>query len=173
MIAQSYMRRCLLLGLSITACSAPVRQQTAPANLPDTTVAARVVQLAPSSILLDSARVDVSGDQIPETIRLYVRAERGADGKVLWEDGHSWYLIVQQGDQTYPLLDGFIPWGLVHFRVIDTVDEGGRSIVVERESSTGGIRIDEWRFDAARRVYLRRNGIIVSGRTTAVSKRLP
>ena len=70
------------------------------------------------SYLVDSLIIDINNDEINEMISLYVDAER--DGKrILWEDGHQWWLTVRLDSGTFVLFNKFIPFGAARFWVIE------------------------------------------------------
>jgi hypothetical protein len=51
-------------------------------------------------------------------VSLYVDAER--DGKrILWEDGHQWWLTVRFDSEIFVLFNKFIPFGAARFWVIE------------------------------------------------------
>lgn len=147
--------RTVLLSWLVACGPAVPAPETAGDVAPDSVVRHRDVDVGPGHVLLDSAVVDLTGDGRPERIELSVEAERLPDGRVLWEDGHRWLLLVREGDETAPLLDTFVPWGTAGFRILEGSD-GTASVLVEIDSSTGGVYLAEYVFDAAARGYLPR-----------------
>ncbi len=164
----------------------------APADTVPAVVRPRAVDLE-GLALVDSAALDLDGDGSEERIELRVQAERLPDGRVLWEDGHRWVVVVREGGgsngRAFPLLDAFVPHGTVRFRLVERWDEasgtgpdresaesdgdpgeppepgaGGISVVIAVESSTGGVWVTEWRFDPGEGGYVGVSRLRVEGR---------
>jgi hypothetical protein len=108
--------------------------------------------------LLDSATADVDGDGAPERVDLAATVEMGDDGRPLWEDGHQWMVAVRDGTETYPLVERFVPWGGAAFWIVAEDTAGPAAILVQTSALSfggGGMRIEKFIFDPARRGYVR------------------
>ncbi|MDZ5471347.1 hypothetical protein SM124_06265 [Bacillus sp. 31A1R] len=82
-------------------------------------VKARGIENYPVS-LYDETTFDLDGDGEEEQIEMYVNAEQDEKGEFAWDDGHNWLFVVKDGDQTYPLYDGWVQLGTLKFWVIET-----------------------------------------------------
>lgn len=52
----------------------------------------------------------------PATLELFVRAERDANGEIMWDDGQPWSLIVREGEDVFRLLDAlYVQLGQVDY----------------------------------------------------------
>lgn len=117
--------------------------------------------------LLDSATADVDGDGTPERVELAATVEVGADGQPLWEDGHQWMVAVRDGADTYPLVERFVPWGGAAFWIVAEDSAGPAAILVQTSALAfggGGMRVEKFVFDPARRGYARTGVVQASGR---------
>ncbi len=76
-------------------------------------------------------------------VELRVDAERDEAGRIMWDDGHRWLLVVREGPLSARLVDEFVPAGVVRFWVVDD-QEGGLRIVTEVDSGTAGVRTTAW-----------------------------
>lgn len=52
-------------------------------------------------------------------IALYTSAQVASDGRMGWDTGDQWTLLVQQGDRTFVLFDEYVQYGEVQFWVSD------------------------------------------------------
>lgn len=85
--------------------------------------------------VVDSARADVTGDGSPDRVELSADVEVDGAGRLVWDHGHRWRLVVHTADGSYVLLrDEFVPSGMLSIRVEDDQADGPHarpSIVVD------------------------------------------
>ena len=86
---------------------------------------------------LDSARFDADGDGAAERIELLATVERNAAGRLLWEDGHHWAVVVRDDALTYPLVERFLPWGRAEFFALEEDADATPVIVVLTRAGSG------------------------------------
>jgi hypothetical protein len=67
--------------------------------------------------LLERSSIDLTDDGIEDTIELYTSAE-AYDGRIAWDDGHTWTLVVHAGEAFYPVVRERIQYGEVQFWVV-------------------------------------------------------
>ena len=60
--------------------------------------------------------VDLDSDNVEETIELYTSAER-YKGKMMWDDGQKWLLVVKDDKKFYTLFSEYVQLGQVYFSV--------------------------------------------------------
>jgi hypothetical protein len=66
---------------------------------------------------LNEFSFDLNLDNAEEKIELYTAAGYGPDGKMLWDDGQRWLLVVVDGNKYYPLYSEFVQLGEVYFSI--------------------------------------------------------
>jgi len=111
----------------------------APRPVADTGAVLRAASPPPlPPTLLDSTSVDVDEDGVAERIELYTAAERDRAGRIMWDDGQRWLLLVRDGEATYPLFDGYIQLGRLTYWVVEA--EAGPPTVLVQEQTGAGIR---------------------------------
>lgn len=64
---------------------------------------------------LNEFSFDLDSDNEEEKIEVYTAAGYGPDGKMLWDDGQRWLLVVVDGNKYYPLYSEFVQQGEVFF----------------------------------------------------------
>ena len=67
--------------------------------------------------LLERSYIDLTDDGIGDTIELYTSAE-AYDGRMAWDTGHTWTLVVHDGEAFYPVVRERIQYGEVQFWVV-------------------------------------------------------
>lgn len=92
--------------------------------------------------LLQQVPLDIDGDEQAEKIELYTSAQRGTDGKMMWDDGQRWVLLVRDNGKDFPLFDGYVQLGNLQFWAytsgakgdfeICTVQPGSANFIVTR-----------------------------------------
>ncbi|KOP71011.1 hypothetical protein AMS60_23435 [Bacillus sp. FJAT-21945] len=78
------------------------------------TILAKDIENYPRS-LYKEITLDIDMDGEDELIELYVNAEKMENGVFAWDDGQTWLLVVNDGEKTYPLYDGFVQLGSIDF----------------------------------------------------------
>jgi hypothetical protein len=117
--------------------------------------------------LLDSTSVDVDADGAAERIELYTAAERDRAGRVMWDDGQRWLLVVRDGEAAYPLFDGYVQLGHLAFWVVEGV--AGPPTVVVQEQTGAGIRTHGLVHDPAAGGFVRTQALEVTGNVVHAS----
>ena len=81
--------------------------------------------------------IDFDKDGSDEKILVYVNAEK-IDGEFLWDDGHRWVLLLEDGDKKYVLFDNHVQLGALSFYayfqdenfIISTIQSGTASLTL-------------------------------------------
>jgi len=95
---------------------------------------------------LSDCSFDLDKDGQEDKIVLYTAAGRDEKGKLVWDDGQNWLLLIQSGDRYYPLLNEFVQLGSVYFTVFEPYD--GEMPKVSVIVSTGaGFMLTNYSFD--------------------------
>ena len=68
--------------------------------------------------LLERAYVDADSDGTKESVELYTSAKVASDGRMGWDTGHQWVLLVRSGEAVFPLFDDWVQYGEVQFWVV-------------------------------------------------------
>lgn len=102
--------------------------------------------------LLDSASADVDLDGEPERIELYAAVERDARGRLMWDDGQQWVLVVRDGAMIYPLVDERVQLGHLRFWVVERDRDSTPVVVVLRETGSG-LHVRPFVYDAGRGTF--------------------
>lgn len=65
--------------------------------------------------LLERTYDDTDSDGDKESIELYTSAEIARDGRIGWDTGHQWVLLVRKGEEVFPLFDDYVQHGELQF----------------------------------------------------------
>jgi hypothetical protein len=68
--------------------------------------------------LLERAYADADGDGEDECIEVYTSAQVAADGRMAWDTGHRWALLIKKGDAVFPVVDEYLQYGELQFWVV-------------------------------------------------------
>lgn len=101
---------------------------------------------------LNEFSFDLDLDNEEEKIELYTAAGHGPDGKMLWDDGQKWLLVVVDNNRYYPLLSEFVQAGQVYFS-LSKVGEQMISQVNVFVLTQGGMRIIDFVFNNENEYY--------------------
>ena len=112
--------------------------------------------------LLDSASVNVDGDSVPEKVELYAEVKRDRAGRIAWDDGQRWLLVVRKGEETFTLLDELVQLGTVGFTAVEHASGDQGAIVVETQAGAG-VRVRSYVFDRAAGGFVSRDSVSASG----------
>ncbi len=112
--------------------------------------------------LLDSASVNVDGDSVPERVELYAEVQRDRAGRIAWDDGQRWLLVVRKGEETFTLLDEMVQLGTVGFTAVEHASGDQGAIVVETQAGSG-VRVRSYVFDRAAGGFVSRDSVSASG----------
>lgn len=66
---------------------------------------------------LDVFSHDIDSDGIVEELTLYTSAARDNQGRMMWDDGQQFLLVLEDGENYYSLFDGYVQLGRVFFTV--------------------------------------------------------
>lgn len=131
---------------------APVATEPSPeargtSGTPDAVV--RAVDSAPPlpETMLDNAAIDLDLDGAPERVELYAAVQRDDRGRLMWDDGQRWTLIVRDGDAVYPLFDGYVQLGKVTFWLVDPLD-GRPPAILTQVAAGAGVRVERFIYSA-------------------------
>lgn len=98
---------------------------------------------------------DVDGDSADEEVVLLTSASRGADGKIIKDDGQQWFLYVKDRYSAFALFDGYVQLGDVYFEVSDYYEEDGAEPRITVMVSTGAaFTVTNYRFDSTENKYI-------------------
>lgn len=90
--------------------------------------------------LLDSAAVDLEDDGVPERVELRARVERDDRGRLMWDDGQEWSLVVDDEEGVYTLFEGWVQLGTLGFWLLESGGDTPVSIV-SLENAGSGVRV--------------------------------
>ncbi|HET6569118.1 MAG TPA: hypothetical protein VFG50_14220 [Rhodothermales bacterium] len=135
----------VLLGLLLHRIPA----KPGPPQAVDTTAVIPAQPTAPDlpRTLLDSTRLDLTGDGTPERLALYVDAARDSKGRLVWDDGQRWALVARTDSDAYVLFNRFVQLGAVRFWIVDLQQPGTPPIVVTLTETGAGVRATRYQFD--------------------------
>lgn len=111
-------------------------------------------------ILLDEYIIDFNDDGYDERIGMYVDAERSTDGKIMWDDGQRWTLVVHGKDQNYVLFDDYVQLGSVRFNVY-TKDDG--FYITTINTGTANLTIGKYKYNQQNDSFLYTQPFVVDG----------
>ncbi len=103
---------------------------------------------------------DFDRDGDDEKIELYTQAERAEDGKIIWDDGQDWLLVVIDGDDYYPLFDSRIQLGSLYFGVWQ---ENNAPVISSAVITSAGAALKNFIYDSAQKGYKAQNGFDTGG----------
>lgn len=118
--------------------------------------------------LLDSASVDLDLDGETERLELYAAVERDARGRLMWDDGQQWALLVRDGEMIYPLVDERVQLGHLRFWVVERDRSSPPVVVVLRETGSG-LHVRPFVYDAARGAFAPAASLEASGNVVHAS----
>lgn len=104
----------------------------------------------PTKLSEFSADLDLDNEE--EKIELYTAAGRGPDGRMSWDDGQRWLLVVIDGNNYYPLYSEFVQLGEVYFSV-SKVGEQMIPQVNVLTSTQSGMSIIDFNFNSEKEHY--------------------
>lgn len=86
--------------------------------------------------LLERVHSDLDSDSSKESVELYTSAEIASDGRMGWDTGHQWVLLVRKDEDTFPLFNDYVQYGEVQFWIISSNNNnivGPESVDLERQ----------------------------------------
>lgn len=84
-------------------------------------------------------RADLDGDGGQERIALLSDVTTGDRGRPLWEDGHRWALLIDDGSGSVLAYSAFVPNGFVEAAVLTESPDGTREVLIQ-ERTPGQLR---------------------------------
>lgn len=60
---------------------------------------------------ISTTAMDFNADGKEDEVKLFTAAQKDASGKIMWDDGQNWLLLVTIGDKEYQLFDGYVQIG--------------------------------------------------------------
>ena len=112
--------------------------------------------------MVDNAAIDLDLDGAAERVELYAAVQRDDRGRLMWDDGQRWALIVRDGDAVYPLFDGFVQLGKVTFWLVDPLDGQPPAILTE-VAAGAGVRVERFIYSAEERGFVPTGVVEASG----------
>ena len=112
--------------------------------------------------LLDSAIADVDRDGMAERVELFAAVERDRQGRVMFDDGQRWALLVRDGADVYSLFDGFVQLGRIDFWLVIGTDTAPPAILL-LQRTPNGVLVQKYVFDGQRRVFVSRGFVEAVG----------
>lgn len=129
----------LKIGLCATAlvCGSCTERSSPPANDP-LSAPPLALELSAEQALAwayhHELSSDLDGDNSPETVVLASDVQLSARGVPLWEDGHRWALVVQEGDRATLVYSAFVPHGFVEAAILQASSERRREVLVQERT---------------------------------------
>jgi hypothetical protein len=152
----------------VAAASAELGGTGATVGSAGTVIEAASAPPAPPRTELMDTVARLTGATSPERVQLYVDAERGARGRLMWDDGQRWLLQVRRGDAVYPLFDDYVQLGTLRFWTVEPNAGGAAELVLLKETGAG-IQLTTYRWDAAREGFVREERYEASGNVVLAS----
>ncbi|MHC0037735.1 hypothetical protein [Pseudoneobacillus sp. C159] len=118
----------------------------------DTIITAKEIQSYPIS-LYDETEFDVDGDGDAEKVELYTNAEKLDNGEFAWDDGQNWLLVVKDGDQTYPLFDGWVQLGKLSFWLLESE---GTPMIILLKTGTAEFTLQTFTFNEKEKGFIQK-----------------
>jgi hypothetical protein len=101
--------------------------------------------------LYDRTEFDLDDDGEDEIIELHVNAEQAEDGEYDWDDGQNWLLVVKDGDQTYPLFDGWVQIGKLSFSLLKS---GEKPMLILLKTGTAEFALQRFTYNKEENGYI-------------------
>jgi hypothetical protein len=112
-------------------------------HIKGTTIKAKPIESYPIS-LYDQFQFDLDRDGEDEQIEMYVNAGQDEKGEYIWDDGHNWLLVVKDGNNTYPLFDGWVQLGKLSFWVLES---GETPMIILLKTGTAEFTLQTFTFN--------------------------
>ncbi|MBD8034128.1 MULTISPECIES: hypothetical protein [Solibacillus] len=113
------------------------------ANSDYSTISSKNIEKYPQT-LYKKKSLDIDEDGEEEIIELYVNAGKMENGLFAWDDGQNWLLLVQDGENSYPLFDDYIQLGSLDF---STATFDGKPGIVMHMTQHSNIIIQKITYD--------------------------
>jgi hypothetical protein len=101
---------------------------------------------------LSDFTLDLDEDGLEEKIQLYTTAGRAEDGSMAWDDGQNWLLLIEDGDNYYPLFQKYVQLGTVYFNI--WYDEKKTPKINVIVSTGAGLNVINYTYDKKENGYL-------------------
>lgn len=110
--------------------------------------------------LLDEYIIDFNEDGLDEKISMYVAAERGSDGEIMWDDGQRWVLVIHGDNKDYVLYDDYVQLGTIKFNVLTDDDE---FYITTTSVRTASLTVSQYKYDSENDLFLKTLPLNVDG----------
>lgn len=119
-----------LLGVMAAGCTSDPSARNEPAPVePLVTIELTAVEALAWPYRYE-LQADLDGDGGRETVALVCDVEVTSGGRILWEDGHRWALLVTDGPETTLAYAAFVPRGSVEVAVLRPSSGREREVLV-------------------------------------------
>jgi hypothetical protein len=102
--------------------------------------------------LLDSYSYDIDKDGTDEEIKLYTAAQKDENGIMMWDDGQTFILDVDDGTVSYELFNEYVQIGRVYF----AVEGGEKTGIILTVSTYAGIRMDYYGYSSDDTAFIKK-----------------
>ncbi|WP_097157775.1 hypothetical protein [Bacillus oleivorans] len=119
-------------------------------NNDQTMIKAKKIESYPAS-LYEQTGFDIDQDGEDEQIELYVNAHKDEDGEFAWDDGHNWLFVVKDGNETYPLYDGWVQLGSLSFWLIESNET---PMIILLKTGTAEFTLQTFRFSEEEKGFI-------------------
>jgi hypothetical protein len=101
---------------------------------------------------LSDFALDLDDDGLEEKIELYTTAGKSEDGSMIWDDGQNWLLLIEDGDNYYPLFQEYVQLGTVYFNIwYDDKKTPKINVIV---STDAGLNVINYTYDKEQNGYI-------------------
>lgn len=145
----------------VSACSGNVKKPQDPVDGPTSQEEAVVIRSSeiPDEVLgwneVSRYTGDVDGDGIDENVVLVTSAECDDDGEFFWNDGQNWAFFVDDRDDKYLLMNGYLNAGAPYFEISDYYLKDGAKPEISLIVSTGaGFSMKNYCFSETEKGYV-------------------
>lgn len=97
-------------------------------------------------VSIKRVNTDIDNDDESETVELFIRAGVDENGEICMDDGQQWYLLLEDGEYEYVLIDKYVQLGSLNFWLIKNMDTNEVTIKVLGEA-TASFNIQDFIFN--------------------------
>ena len=103
--------------------------------------------------LLDSASLDFNEDGKDEIISMYTTAPKDENGKMVWDDGQKWFLIVNNEDTEYVLFDDYVQLGTLNFWLFSSKD---KHHIMTLQTGSAVLKLSDYMYDNEKGTFVKK-----------------
>lgn len=103
--------------------------------------------------LLDSASLDFNEDGKDEIISMYTTAPKDENGKMVWDDGQKWFLIVNNEDTEYVLFDDYVQLGTLNFWLFSSKD---KQHIMTLQTGSAVLKLSDYMYDNEKGTFVKK-----------------